>query len=84
MSNPRSTLVEEFNARYVEDLAVADDREATTITSAEQALEEIEAFLRVGWTGNASDRITAFEREYDVDFDELIDAVPHLEDPRSE
>lgn len=82
MTEPRSSLVSAFNERYTEDLAAANERGATSITTAEQALEQIEAFLRVGWTGNATDHIIEFEREYGVDFEELVADVPNLEDPR--
>lgn len=82
MSQPRSTLVEAFNRHYVEDMAATNEQEATSVPSAEAALEQIEAYLRVGWDGNASDRITEFEQEYGIPFEELTADIPGIEDPR--
>lgn len=56
--------------------------ERTTITDAEDSLEQIETYLRAGWHDTVGPKITRFEETYGTDFKQFASEAPGLDDPR--
>lgn len=80
-SNPRSVLVGVFRDQYLETMD-PDKLERTSIPEVEDALEQIECYIRAGWHDSVGPKIEAFEEKSGIDFRTLAADAPGIEDPR--